>query len=271
MGAKDAPDLRKTHLSGERGGGMVRDQIFQATAARAADFEFNQEVAEVFDDMLVRSIPLYLEQQCLIKDIVRKFRIDGTDFYDLGCSTGTTLLSVVHEIAQPCRLIGYDSSVPMLDQAKLKIQKQGLESRIELRYADLNGDLDRIELRNAGVVTMCWTLQFIRPLKRERLIRWVYNGLVENGVFILLEKVLTNNSHMNRFFVEFYYDFKRRNSYSSGEIQRKREALENVLIPYRIDENLEMLRKSGFEIVEMFFQWCNFGGFLCMKAPARRS
>jgi tRNA (cmo5U34)-methyltransferase len=250
---------------------MVRDQIFQATSARAADFEFNGEVAEVFDDMLVRSIPLYVEQQCLIKEIATKFWVDGADFYDLGCSTGTTLLNVAPVIARPCRFIGYDNSVPMLDRARLKIREQGFEERIELRRADLNGDLDSIELRNAGVVAMCWTLQFIRPLNRDRVIQWIYSSLVENGVFILLEKVLTNNSHMNRFFIDFYYDYKRRNSYSNLEIQRKREALENVLIPYRIDENLEMLRKGGFEIVEMFFQWYNFGGFLCMKAPALRS
>ena len=92
--------------------------------------------------------------------------------------------------------------------------------------------------------------------------------LVENGVLVVTEKVLTNNSHMNRFFIDFYYDYKKRNRYSSGEIQRKREALENVLIPYRIDENLDLFRRNGFEIVEMFFQWYNFAGFLCMKTPA---
>ncbi len=248
---------------------MARDQVFQSTAARAADFEFNKEVAEVFDDMLVRSIPLYLEQQFLIKDIVKKFWIEGADFYDLGCSTGTTLLSVAHEIPGAGRFIGYDNSVPMLNQAKLKIRQKNMEDRIELHCADLNGDLDRLELRNAGIVTMCWTLQFIRPLNRDRLIRWIYSGLVENGVFILMEKVLTNDSRMNRIFVDFYYDFKRRNNYSNLEIQRKREALENVLIPYRADENMELLRNNGFGIVEMFFQWYNFGGFMCIKAPAR--
>ncbi len=99
------------------------------------------------------------------------------------------------------------------------------------------------------------------------MIKKIYNGLVEDGIMVLTDKILTNSSHMNRFFIDFYYDFKRRNGYSENEILRKREALENVLIPYRIDENLELFRRNGFEIVETFFQCYNFAGFLCVKKP----
>ena len=114
---------------------------------------------------------------------------------------------------------------------------------------------------------MCWTLQFVRPLRRDHLIRWIYDALPTDGALVVTDKVLTNTSTMNRVFVDFYYDFKRRNRYSEVEIARKREALENVLIPYRTEENLEMFRRNGFEIVEVFFQWYNFAGFLCVKKP----
>jgi tRNA (cmo5U34)-methyltransferase len=244
---------------------MRRDEVFLKTAARPSEFEFNAEVAEVFDDMLVRSIPFYLEQQYIITEIGRRFWLEGTDIYDLGCSTATTLINLCREIEGPARLIGYDSSIPMLERAKRKIKETGFEDRIEVRYGDLNGDLSQLFLENASVVTTCWTLQFINPLRRDNLIKWISNGLVEGGALVVTEKVLTNDTHMNRFFNDFYYDFKRRNRYSEEEILRKREALENVLIPYRIDENLELFRRNGFQIVETFFQWYNFAGFLCVK------
>jgi tRNA (cmo5U34)-methyltransferase len=104
-------------------------------------------------------------------------------------------------------------------------------------------------------------------LRRDSLVRWVYDGTVEGGAFVVTEKVHTSDTDMNRFFIDFYSDFKRRNGYSGQEILRKREALESVLIPYRIDENLEMIRRNGWEIVETFFQWYNFAGFLCVKKP----
>jgi tRNA (cmo5U34)-methyltransferase len=49
------------------------------------------------------------------------------------------------------------------------------------------------------------------------------------------------------------------------EISRKREALENVLVPYRLDENIELLKVAGFGTVEVFFKWYNFCGLIAVK------
>jgi tRNA (cmo5U34)-methyltransferase len=244
---------------------MRADKIFLGATTRAGSFEFNAEVAQAFDDMIVRSIPFYSEQQHMMCEIAKKFWIEGTNIYDLGCSTGTTLINLCREIAGLGGLIGYDNSTPMLERARLKIKEAGCEDRIELRYGDLNGDPSIVCLDDASVVTLCWTMQFVRPSCRDNLIRWICNSLVEGGALVVTEKILTNNIHVNRLLSEFYYDFKRRNNYTEQEIMRKREALENVLIPYQIDENLEMFRRSGFQIVETFFQWYNFAGFLCVK------
>ena len=242
-----------------------RDEVFTDGAVRASDFSFNAEVANVFDDMLNRSVPFYAEQQNLIKDIARQFWIPDTVVADMGCSLGTTLLNIAQVIPEANQLIGFDNSEPMLDKARANIETAGESKRLTLRYADLNGDLDAFSIGTASVVTICWTLQFIRPLKRDRLIKKIYDSLADGGVLIVTEKVLTNDSNMNRFFIDFYYDYKRRNGYSEEEISNKREALENVLIPYRFDENFELFRRNGFDIVETFFQWYNFAGFLCVK------
>lgn len=248
---------------------MKEDHVFRGSPGRGSDFVFDAEVAQAFDDMLLRSVPFYEEQQSMITEIARKFWLEGTQVYDLGCSTATTLINLASAIGETGRLIGYDNSPPMLEEARLKIGRQGLADQIELRPGDLNGDLSVLPLENASVVTMCWTLQFIRPMRRDEVIRWIHHGLVDNGVFVVTEKTLTNSSPMNRTFIDLYYDFKRRNGYVENEILRKREALENVLIPYRIDENVEMFRRNGFEIVETFFQWFNFTGFLCVKRRRR--
>lgn len=244
------------------------DRIFATTASRNADFEFDARVAEVFDDMLVRSVPFYLEQQLMIAEIAKKFWVPRTAVYDLGCSTGTLLIHLAREIAGDPRLVGIDNSGPMIERARQKAADLGVGDKMEFVYGDLNGDLADLSLENASVVTLCWTLQFIRPLHRDALIRWVWDSLVDNGVLVVTEKVLTGNSHTNRFFIDLYYDFKRRNGYTETEISRKREALENVLVPYRLEENLELFGRNGFEIADVFFQWYNFAGFLCVKSRA---
>ncbi len=246
---------------------MTRDQVFSTTAARASDFKFDEKVAAAFDDMLLRSVPFYAEQQLMIQEIAAAFYVPGTDVYDLGCSTATTLINLAAAINGTAKFIGYDNSPAMLQRARQAVEQRGLGDRIELRCADLNLETPPLLIANASVVTMCWTLQFIRPFRRDSLIRTIYDGLCPGGVLLVTEKILTNNSDMNRFFIDFYYNFKRRNGYSDNEILRKREALENVLIPYRTDENYQLFRRNGFEMVETIFQWFNFAAFLCAKKP----
>jgi len=248
---------------------MKPDQVFLNTSARGSDFEFNEEVAAVFDDMLVRSVPFYLEQRLLVDEIVQKFWVKGTNVYDLGCSTATALIRLSKTMDPTAHFIGYDNSEPMLELGRKNVKEENLENHIELRYGDLNNDLSKLSLDNASAVTMCWTLQFIRPLKRDGLIRRIYEDMVDGAALIVTDKILTNDTNMNRFFIDFYYDFKRRTGYSEEEILRKREALENVLVPYRVDENFELFRKNGFEIAETSFQWYNFAGFLCVKNPGK--
>ena len=241
-------------------------KLFTGTAARGSDFTFNEDVANVFDEMLARSIPFYSEQQNMLEEIAQTFWQPDTEIVDLGCSTATTLIRMANRIPDANNLIGFDNSKPMLEKSLAKIKEAELGKRIDLRYCDLNGDLKDLDFRNASVVTLCWTLQFIRPLRRDYLIKQIYENMANDGVLIITDKVLTNDSNMNRFFIDFYYDFKRRNGYTEEEILKKREALENVLIPYRVDENFELLRRNGFNTVETYFQWYNFAGFMAVKS-----
>jgi tRNA (cmo5U34)-methyltransferase len=144
----------------------------------------------------------------------------------------------------------------------MKLEAAGLERTLSLECADLN---QGAAIDNASVALMILTLQFIRPLNRERLMRDVHRGLNENGSLILVEKVLGEDSLFNRQFIKYYYDFKRRNGYSELEIAQKREALENVLIPYKLLENRELLKSVGFRYVDVFFKWYNFCGIVAVK------
>ena len=97
------------------------------------------------------------------------------------------------------------------------------------------------------------------------IIQQIYEGMVEQGCLILVEKVLGNDSLFNRMFIEFYYNMKERNGYSKMEIAQKREALENILIPYRMEENTRILQRNGFRYSDIFFKWYNFYGVICVK------
>lgn len=241
---------------------MARDQVFSQEQPEVADFRFGPEVAAVFDDMVTRSVPFYPEMQRMVGEICRDFAVPGTSLYDLGCSTGTTFALLDGQVHRDVRFVGVDNSPEMLDRCRAKLEGLGLAHPLDLRCADLN---DGLALDNASVVLMLLTLQFVRPLRREKLLRDVYAGMNENGALILIEKVLGEDSLFNRLFIKYYYDMKRRNGYSELEIEQKREALENVLIPYKLLENRELLLETGFRYVDVFFKWYNFTGLVAVK------
>jgi tRNA (cmo5U34)-methyltransferase len=243
-------------------GQQSRDEVYADTRRRVDDFVFDRSVATVFDDMVLRSVPFYAEIQRMVRELAADFAAPGTCIYDLGCSTGTTFLHLHDALDPSVRFVGIDNSEEMLAQCRTKFIGHGLKRAYDLHCTDLNHGA---MIENASVVLMILTLQFIRPLHRDRLVADVYRGLNDKGCLILVEKVLGEDSLFNRLFIKYYYDMKRRNGYSDTEIAQKREALENVLIPYKLLENRELLRSMGFRYVDVFFKWYNFCGMVAVK------
>jgi tRNA (cmo5U34)-methyltransferase len=241
---------------------VPKDTLFKTTKKIKGAFVFDERTARVFDDMLSRSVPFYVEIQRMIAELALSFVCNKSDIYDIGCSTGITLLNLAKRAPKQTRLIGIDLSGEMLKKAKARLRKKGVLKRCVLKNADLNQDL---EIKNASVAIMNLTLQFVKPAKRYFVLKKIYNGLNKGGCLILVEKIKSNETKFEDRFVEFYYDLKMRNHYSKLEIYKKREALENVLIPYTYDANLQLLKKSGFKLMDSFFRWYNFCGMIAVK------
>jgi tRNA (cmo5U34)-methyltransferase len=238
------------------------DKVFDEPKKDVADFQFNKQVATVFDDMVSRSVPFYGEIQRMVTEIAADYAAPGTRLYDLGCATGTTLEALDPVVDRGVEFVGLDNSEEMLERCRRKLAATGSDRRLRLECADLEQGL---AVENASVVLMVLTLQFIRPLRREKLMKDIHGGMNDNGCLILVEKVLGEDSLFNRQFIKYYYDYKRRMGYSELEITQKREALENVLIPYKLLENRELLLDTGFRYVDVFFKWYNFCGIVAVK------
>jgi tRNA (cmo5U34)-methyltransferase len=233
----------------------MTDKVFNKTISK--QFEFDEEVASVFDDMLDRSVPFYKEMQRLSIVFANNFLENGSRVYDLGCSTATTLIELSKNCNKDLKLIGIDNSKAMLERAKSKA------FGVDIKF--ICNDIFDVDLKDAKVIFSNYTLQFIRPLQREKLVKKIYDGLTEGGVFIFSEKLVSQNSILNKQLIDEYYSFKKAQGYSEFEISQKREALENVLIPYTEDENNKMIKDAGFSHCEMIFKWVNFATFIAIK------
>lgn len=239
----------------------ARDKLFQVDTVQE-DFVFNERVVEVFDDMLDRSIPFYGEVISSSAKLLDVFLHNDDTVYDLGCSTGTTLLEFSRLLEEKgLRFVGIDSSEAMLEKARLKAELYSRQDQISF----LQEDITRMQHQDVGAFILNYTLQFIRPMKREAFLRNLFQSLRPGGVLLLSEKIISHDRRLNREYIDIYHNYKKSKGYSELEISRKREALENVLIPFSIKENTTMLKEVGFSTVETYFQWFNFASLVAVK------
>ncbi len=236
---------------------MKQDKVFSKPIEKK--FEFDEAVASVFDDMLSRSVPFYDEVRKLVISLILAEQKEGLKVLDLGSSTAKFLLDLHSKMEEKMQLKGLDNSQAMLDRAEQKCQAFG--ANIDLQLADMLSYVYKEE----DIIVANYTLQFIRPMQRMELVKKIYDGLNDDGMFIFSEKVVFKDKKLDKDLIDIYYDYKKEQGYSDYEIAQKREALENVLIPFTIEENIQMCKDAGFKNVDTVFQWSNFVTFVSKK------
>lgn len=234
----------------------MKDELFKQNPKK--QFEFDASVASVFDDMIERSVPFYKENLELGVKILSRLLKKDARLCDLGCSSANFLLKFF-ELRKDVKLSGVDNSKAMIELAKHKAKAFGAEVEFYKQT------LDSWEFNQNDAFVANYTLQFIRPPKREDLLRKIYMNLDENGVFLMSEKIFYEEPFLAKNIIEIYAEYKQAQGYSLFEIAAKREALENVLVPYTEKENLNLLEKVGFKRVQSIFKWANFETFLAFK------
>ena len=235
------------------------DRLFNEINPKLGEFAFDENVAHVFDDMISRSVPLYDDVQRVLPVLANLLDHPVIKVIDLGCSTGTSLIQLAQTLPhRQFELVGVDNSQAMLDKCAEKLAGLGMQAKVQLVRADIRD----IDLREASIVLMNYTLQFVDLPSRPKLLSRIHQSLRPGGFMLVSEKVSHHQIAIDDALVELYFEFKRRNGYSELEIARKREALENVLVPVSVDENQQMFREAGFGEVELLLKWFNFATFV---------
>ena len=248
---------------------MPKDEIYLSDSADTATFAFNAAVADVFPDMLQRSIPGYAETIDSIGQLASRYVKPNTQCYDLGCSLAAATLAMRRNIVEPgCRIVAVDSAPAMVERCR-KIVATDDKNRIVCRNTVdvqiLHADIREVEITRVSMAVLNYTLQFLPVADRLPMLKKIADGMVHNGILILSEKVVDHDPHIEGLLVELHHQFKRRNAYSELEISRKRTALENVLIPEPMDVHLERLRQAGFRHAGPWLRFFNFVSILATK------
>jgi tRNA (cmo5U34)-methyltransferase len=238
------------------------DSIYSSPLNEILDFRFDERVVDVFPDMIQRSVPGYGMLITNIGILASEYAQENTYCYDLGCSLGAVTLSMRQQIqAENCTIIAVDNSPEMIERGQLLLAADEAANKVQMQCQDIQ----HVEINNASVVVLNFTLQFIPLVERLSLIERIYAGLNPGGVLILSEKIAFEDHQRQVFHTESHHNFKRANGYSDLEISQKRTALENVLIPESVAMHTQRLQQAGFGFVEQWFQCFNFISLIAIK------
>lgn len=220
-------------------------------------WEFDDEVAKCFDDMLERSIPNYETMRTLVYNVGKHFVKPGQTIMDIGCSNGNAALPFVKTFNN--RFVLADVSESFLD-----LCRRGFKDYENVHI--INHDLRQgVPNEQCCLVLSILTIQFTPIEYRQKIIQSVYNALRSGGAFIFVEKLLGTSYDIDSVLVNEYYDMKRERQYTEEQIRDKRKSLEGVLVPVTENWNVELLKTAGFKKVECFWRYLNFAGWLAVK------
>ena len=245
---------------------MSKDEIFADGSYAGGPFRFDEAVARVFPDMLQRSIPGYAASLEAVGSLAARYVKAGTNCYDLGCSLGAATLAMLQGIrAEGCNIVAVDSAPAMIDRCRAAVREfekpDGKGTTVAMERADIRD----VDIRNASMVVLNYTLQFVPVEAREALLQKVCAGLLPGGILVLSEKVVDEDPHMNQLLVDLHHEHKRRNAYSELEISRKRAALENVLVPETVTAHFERLDRVGFAHRAIWLRYFNFVSIVAIR------
>ena len=234
---------------------IKKDSIFRVSNFNDLTFTFNEEVTEVFEDMIDRSVPGYTSSLRLIENLSRKYFIEGTCCYDLGCSLGASTMSLMKAIGKrEGKVFAIDNSSAMIAACEQKYADLTKTGKVKFIKQDVN----EAQIDKASVVVINFVLQFLNSNDRDGLLKKVFLGMKQGALLILSEKIHFGNKFKNKTISNLHHQFKSNNGYTKMEISRKRDALEGVLVTDLESLHLQRLESIGFKKVKKVMTNLNF-------------
>ncbi|WP_394131756.1 carboxy-S-adenosyl-L-methionine synthase CmoA [Shewanella maritima] len=239
-----------------------QDNIYATAAEKVDDFKFDHQVAGVFNDMIRRSVPGYSQIINTIGNFASDFVTPNSNIYDLGSSLGAATLSIRRRVEdKQCHIYAIDNSESMINRCRENLNAFKSETPVSLICSDIRD----INISNASLVILNFTLQFLPSVDRDALINKIYQGLKSGGALIISEKLCFEDNAIQQLLDKHHLDFKRSNGYSELEISQKRSALENVMLPDPLTTHQRRFQSAGFSHFSVWYQCFNFCSMVAIK------
>jgi tRNA (cmo5U34)-methyltransferase len=227
-------------------------KVGDSISAGNANWSFGGRIASTFDEHVSKSVPFYHQGHDLIIKLSDFFLSNGSLAYDIGCSTGTLLVLLAERNReQRVQLVGIESEQSMVEQAR--IRAASFDS-ITIEQADFFD----VALGKADLITSYYTIQFVRPRRRQEFFDGVFESLNWGGGFVFFEKVRAPDARFQDMTSLLYTDYKLDVGYDAEEIVAKSRSLKGVLEPFSTQANIDLATRAGFQDIMTIMKYVCF-------------
>lgn len=216
--------------------------------------KFSFDNVEEFDTHISTQIRDYDRLRDSILEIADSFILDGKRVYDIGCSTGALIqgLSAKYD-KRKAEFIGIDINYNF---AKLFEDTE----RVKFNKADVTKGY---EFSEASLILSLFTLQFLPPIDRVKVLDSISDSLDDGYAFILAEKTYPDSAFAYKVLEGASTEHKR-SSYTAEEIIADERSLRDIMRPSEAGI-LEADLRERFSSVSTIWAYYNFKAYLCIK------
>jgi len=224
-----------------------------------ANWTFGGDVCKTFDEHITRSVPLYEQGHELVIQVADFFLGNGSNCYELGCSTGAlTQKLAARNCKKKIRIVAIDLEPEMIRKARQRCGEiEGLTF--------LASDILDVEMDQADLIISYYTMQFVKPKNRQIMFDRIFQSLNWGGGFLLFEKVRAPDARFQDMMSALYTEYKLGNKYSPEEIIAKAKSLKGVLEPFSTQGNYDLLTRAGSVDTMTIMKYMCFEGILAIK------
>ena len=222
-------------------------------------FAFSQDVVNVFNDMISRSVPGYWLSNLGIGGMTKRYAQPNSNIYDLGCSLGASSLSILaQEAKNGAHLIAVDASLPMIQRLQNTLHYHHWHQEVQVHHRDIL----EFPIQNASVVILHYTLQFIPPHKRTTLLSRIRSALNEDGVLLISEKIRFDHKEHENEIRTWHHDYKAAQGYSTLEIKQKARDIQYSMQTDTLNTLQDRIMRAGYSKCTLWMRCYGFSSFV---------
>tara|TARA_Y100000589_G_scaffold118994_1_gene113237 strand:+ start:12378 stop:13076 length:699 start_codon:yes stop_codon:yes gene_type:complete len=231
-------------------------EVGEGIEKTSSNWDFEDISLDDFEKHISKSVPCYHLTHKLGLELSDFFCKPNTNVFDIGSTSGSFINSLLERHNdKDINFNGIEISTSMYSQSVLRYPKINF----------YNEDVRDCDLHNSSFISSYYTIQFINPQYRQKLINKIFESLNWGGGFLMFEKVRAPDARFQDYMIQIYNEFKLSNEFTPSHIMSKSRSLKGVLEPFSTAANIEMLQRAGFKDIMTVYKYISFEGFLAIK------